>query len=69
MTTDHTLTLAGHTENVQCEFHKKRAGNGRIERVHSTNVNTIHMQGYLISLLLANTELGLPVKKINNKKI
>lgn len=68
-TTVHTLTLAGHTENVHCEFHKKRAGNGHIERVHSTNVNTIHRQGYLTSLLLANTELGLPLKRINKEKI
>ena len=68
MTTVHTLTLASHTENVQCEFHKKRAGNGCIESsLHNCKHN--HGQGYLTSLLLLNTELGLPVKIINKKKI
>lgn len=49
-------------------FIRKELGMGAL-RVHYTIVNTIHGQGYLTSLLLLNTELGLPVKIINKKKI
>lgn len=69
MTTIHTLTLTSHIENFQCEFHGKRAENGFIKRIHYRIVNTIHRQGYPTSLLLPNTELGLPVKVINKKNI
>lgn len=65
MTTVHTLTLASHTENVQCEFHKKRAGNGCIE---SSLHNCKHNPRARIPNITATTQHWTGAPSQNNKQ-